>query len=119
MLVFLPGAPEIHRLRRLLEDGALPHGVVVHALHGELDAALQQQALEAAPQGRRKVILSTNVAETSLTIEGVRAVVDSGLARRSLFDPATGMSRLATVRISRSSANRCRVRFHSIRSNSA
>ncbi|MEY2855111.1 MAG: hypothetical protein RL030_2243, partial [Pseudomonadota bacterium] len=104
VLVFLPGAPEIHRLRRLLEDSSLPHDVAVHVLHGELDAALQQQALEAAPTGRRKVILSTNVAETSLTIEGVRVVVDSGLARRSLFDPATGMSRLATVRISRSSA---------------
>jgi ATP-dependent helicase HrpB len=104
VLVFLPGAPEIHRLRRLLEEGSLPRSVVIHVLHGELDASLQQQALEPAAAGMRKVILSTNVAETSLTIEGVRVVVDSGLARRSLFDPATGMSRLATVRISRSSA---------------
>ncbi|MGC4029464.1 MAG: ATP-dependent helicase HrpB [Steroidobacteraceae bacterium] len=103
VLVFLPGAPEIHRLRRLLEEAAL-RGVVIHALHGELDAALQQQALEAPPRGIRKLILATNVAETSLTIEGVTVVVDTGLARRALFDPATGMSRLATVRISRASA---------------
>lgn len=104
VLVFLPGAPEIHRLRRLLEEAA-PPGVVIHALYGELDATLQQQALEPSPPGVRKLILATNVAETSLTIEGVTVVVDAGLARRALFDPATGMSRLATVRISRSSAD--------------
>lgn len=103
VLVFLPGAPEIHRLRRMFEESA-PRGVIVHALFGEQQAGLQQQALEPAPAGQRKLILATNVAETSLTIDGVRAVVDTGLARRALFDPATGMSRLATVRISRASA---------------
>ena len=104
VLVFLPGAPEIHRLRRMLEDSGLPAGVTLHALFGEQEAALQQQALERAPAGRRKLILATNVAETSLTIDGVTVVVDSGVARRSLFDPVTGMSRLETVRISRASA---------------
>lgn len=103
VLVFLPGAPEIRRLQRLLEP-AVPPGVQVHALYGELAAEVQQQALRPAAAGRRKVILATNVAETSVTIDGVTVVVDTGLARRALFDPGTGMSRLATVRISRASA---------------
>jgi ATP-dependent helicase HrpB len=73
-------------------------------LFGDLDAAAQDAALVPSPAGERKVVLATNIAETSLTIAGVRVVVDSGLARRSLFDPATGMSRLETQRISRASA---------------
>ena len=104
LLVFLPGAPEIHRLRRLLEEQLPVRGIAIHSLFGEQEGDLQQQALDPAPAGMRKVILATNVAETSLTIDGVTVVIDMGLARRSLFDPATGMSRLATVRISRSSA---------------
>jgi ATP-dependent helicase HrpB len=103
VLVFLPGSPEIHRLRGALE-AAIRANVDVHALYGELDMESQQQVLQPAAKGRRKIILATNIAETSLTIEGVRAVVDSGLARRSLFDPSTGMERLATVRISQASA---------------
>jgi ATP-dependent helicase HrpB len=102
-LVFLPGAPEIHRLRAQLE-GQGTRDVVVHALHGEMRIESQQEVLEPDPRGRRKVILSTNIAETSLTIEGVQVVIDSGLARRSLFDPGTGMERLVTVRISQASA---------------
>ena len=103
VLVFLPGAPEIHRLRESLRD--LEHERVdLLALYGELDMDAQQQVLRPAAAGRRKLILSTNIAETSLTIEGVRVVVDAGLARRSLFDPGTGMSRLETVRISQASA---------------
>ncbi len=104
ILVFLPGAPEIHRLQRMLEEARVCDGIVIHKLFGEQDGELQQQALTPDAAGRRKLILSTNVAETSLTIEGVRVVIDLGLARRALFDPNTGMSHLATVRISRSSA---------------
>ena len=103
VLVFLPGSPEIHRLREALQD-LTARGFELCALYGELDLAAQQQVLRPAASGRRKVILSTNIAETSLTIEGVRVVVDSGLARRSMFDPGTGMQRLVTARISQASA---------------
>ena len=79
-------------------------------LFGDLDAAAQDAALAPSPAGERKIVLATNIAETSLTIEGVRVVVDSGLVRRSRFDPATGMSRLETQRISRASAEQRRGR---------
>ncbi len=103
-LVFLPGVPEIRRLQALLtEEAGLPAGIDVLALHGEMDARMQDAAL--APAGaRRRVILSTNVAETSVTVEGLRVVIDLGLARRSRFDPATGMGRLVTERVSRAGA---------------
>jgi ATP-dependent helicase HrpB len=104
VLAFLPGAAEIRRVLAQLEQGALPRDVLLLPLYGELAAAAQSAALAPAPPGRRKLILATNVAETSLTIEGLRVVVDSGLVRRSVFDPATGMSRLETQRISRASA---------------
>jgi ATP-dependent helicase HrpB len=108
VLVFLPGAREIHRVRALLE-GALPAGsstdrLQVLPLYGELSSEDQEAALMPARAGSRRVVLATNIAETSLTIPGVRVVVDSGLARRQRFDPATGMSRLETERISRASA---------------
>jgi len=102
-LVFLPGASEIHRLRSQLEAGGLS-GVDVHALYGEMSLDAQHRVLDPAPAGRRKLILATNIAETSLTIEGVRVVIDTGLARRSLFDPGTGMERLVTARISQASS---------------
>ena len=101
VLVFLPGAGEIRRVQERLaevEARVLP-------LYGELAAAEQDAALEPDAGGARRVILATNVAETSLTIPGIRVVVDSGLVRRSLFDPATGMSRLETQRVSRASAD--------------
>ena len=79
-------------------------------LYGDLAAAAQDAALQADPRGRRKVIVATNIAETSLTIDGVRIVVDAGLERRQRFDPATGMSRLETLRISRASADQRRGR---------
>ncbi|HTW37844.1 MAG TPA: ATP-dependent helicase HrpB [Steroidobacteraceae bacterium] len=108
VLVFLPGAAEIRRVQRLLESADVGPSVRVRALHGELPAAEQDEALAPGAPGTRKVILSTNIAETSLTVEGVRVVVDSGLVRRSAFDPASGMSRLVTGRISRASAEqRC------------
>jgi ATP-dependent helicase HrpB len=103
VLVFLPGAGEIRRTAARLQDAA-PPDVDVLPLYGDLAPGAQDAALAPAGPGRRKVVLATNIAETSLTIEGVRVVVDSGLERRSVFDPATGMSRLETQRISRASA---------------
>jgi ATP-dependent helicase HrpB len=103
-LVFLPGAGEIRRTHARLTEAGLPAGVELHALYGELAPGEQDQALAPARPGRRKVVLATNIAETSLTIEGVRIVVDTGLERRNVFDPASGMSRLETQRIARASA---------------
>jgi ATP-dependent helicase HrpB len=105
VLVFLPGAGEIRRVRQQLESAGLDESINVFALYGELSGAEQDAALEPAPPGQRKVVLATNIAETSLTIEGIRVVVDSGLVRRAVFDPSTGMSRLETQRISRASAD--------------
>jgi ATP-dependent helicase HrpB len=104
VLVFLPGAAEIRRVQSLLAD-AEEHDVRVMPLLGELSAAEQDAALAPGASGVRKVVLATNIAETSLTIEGIRSVVDAGLVRRSEFDPVTGMSRLVTRRISRASAD--------------
>ncbi|HTQ35641.1 MAG TPA: ATP-dependent helicase HrpB [Steroidobacteraceae bacterium] len=103
VLMFVPGSSEIHRLRAQLEQAGIA-GLDVHALHGELPLEAQHRVLAPAVGGRRKLILATNIAETSLTIEGVRVVIDTGLARRSLFDPGTGMERLVTARISQASA---------------
>jgi ATP-dependent helicase HrpB len=103
VLVFLPGAREIRRVQSLLEATPLA-GVAVLPFYGELSSEAQDAALAPAARGLRKLVLATNIAETSLTIPGVRVVVDSGLMRRARFDPVTGMSRLETQRISRSSA---------------
>ncbi|TVP46936.1 MAG: ATP-dependent helicase HrpB, partial [Gemmatimonadales bacterium] len=108
VLVFLPGAAEIHRTARELED--LPAGTEVHILHGSLARERQDRALAPAPPGRRKVVLASAVAETSLTIEGVRIVVDSGLMRVPRFDPSSGMTRLETVRVTRDAADQRRGR---------
>lgn len=109
VLVFLPGAPEIHRLRDIL-DPIVPPSVDVIALHGSLQPGEQDRAIEPSPPGRRKVVLATSIAETSLTIEGVKVVIDCGLTRRSRFSPRTGMSRLETIRVSRASADQRRGR---------
>jgi ATP-dependent RNA helicase HrpB len=103
-LVFLPGAGEIRRTQAALEEPGAPAGTDILPLYGELSPGEQDAALAPARPGRRKVVLATNIAETSLTIEGVRIVVDLGLERRNVFDPASGMSRLTTQRISRASA---------------
>ena len=105
VLVFLPGAREIRRVQSLVADSAADSSVRILPLFGDLSGDAQDAALIPAPSGVRKVVLATNIAETSLTIEGVRVVVDSGLVRRSVFDPATGMSSLETQRISRASAD--------------
>lgn len=99
VLVFLPGASEIERLAQRLQAS----DVELHRLHGTLPRIAQDRAIRPG-RGRRKVVLATNIAETSLTIEGIGVVVDSGLARKSRYSPRTGMSRLETVRISRASA---------------
>lgn len=110
VLVFLPGQGEIRRVQRLLEETSPPRGVRILPLYGELTGEEQDAAIRPSRPGERKVVLATNIAETSLTIEGVRIVIDSGLARRSRFDPATGMSRLEIVRISRAAAEQRRGR---------
>ncbi|ROL67192.1 ATP-dependent helicase HrpB [Pseudomonas chlororaphis] len=105
LLVFLPGQAEIRRVHQQLVE-ALGEGsdVLLCPLHGELDLAAQRAAIDPAPAGQRKVVLATNIAETSLTIDGVRVVIDAGLARVPRFDPGSGMTRLDTQRISRASA---------------
>lgn len=103
ILVFLPGSGEIRRLHQLLEE-ALPADVFVAPLYGDLSREAQDAAIRPAPAGRRKVVLATSIAETSLTIEGVRIVIDSGLHRVPRFDPVTGLTRLRTERISQASA---------------
>ena len=105
VLVFLPGQAEIRRVHQQLAD-ALGEStqVLLCPLHGELDLAAQRAAIDPAPPGKRKVVLATNIAETSLTIDGVRVVIDAGLARVPRFDPGSGMTRLDTQRISRASA---------------
>lgn len=108
VLAFLPGAGEIRRTLDLLHQGALPDGVRLHPLYGDLPAMAQDAAIAPSPVGERKVVLATSIAETSLTIDGVRVVVDSGVARVPRFSPRTGMARLETVRVSRASAEqRC------------
>ena len=107
VLVFLPGQREIRAVARQLAielDAEAQQDLVIAPFYGGLSLERQQQAMEPPPDGKRKVVLSTNVAETSLTIEGVQTVVDSGLVREAIFDPVTGMTRLATRRISRASA---------------
>ncbi|PNA98238.1 MULTISPECIES: ATP-dependent helicase HrpB [unclassified Pseudomonas] len=105
VLVFLPGQAEIRRVHQSLQEalGERPE-ILLCPLHGELDLNAQRAAIDPAPKGLRKVVLATNIAETSLTIDGVRVVIDAGLARVPRFDPGSGMTRLDTQRISRASA---------------
>lgn len=101
VLVFLPGQGEI---RRVAEQLQVPEDVRICPLYGDLSMAEQRRAISVSEPGQRKVVLATNIAETSLTIDGVDVVVDSGLERVPVFDPNTGMSRLNTVKISQASA---------------
>ncbi len=104
VLVFLPGQREIADAERQLAE--LPaNEIAVIALHGELPIERQSEALSPDPQGRRRVVLATNVAESSVTLPGVRVVIDVGLAREPRFDPSSGFSRLETVAISQASAD--------------
>jgi ATP-dependent helicase HrpB len=110
LLVFLPGAAEIRRAETLLRERAADPAIDVVALYGALEADVQDRAIAPAPPGRRKVVLATSIAETSLTIEGVRVVIDSGLARVPRYEPDVGLTRLETVRVSRASADQRRGR---------
>lgn len=101
VLAFLPGVAEIERTAERLGDLG---GVVLHRLHGSLDPGAQRAAIVPDPEGRRKLVLATSIAETSLTLDGIRVVVDSGLARRPRYDRAAGMTRLVTERASQASA---------------
>ncbi|WP_293876071.1 ATP-dependent helicase HrpB [Sphingomonas sp. UBA978] len=98
VLAFLPGVAEIERTAERL--ATLPEDIVIHELHGSLDPAAQRAAIRPEPDGRRKLVLATSIAETSLTLDGIRIVVDSGLARRPRYDRAAGMTRLVTERAS-------------------
>jgi ATP-dependent helicase HrpB len=104
VLVFLPGGAEIRRAAAILAD-RVPPGVRIETLYGDLPQHRQDAAIAPARTGMRKVVLSTPIAETSLTVEGIRTVIDSGLARAPRFSARSGMTRLETVRISRSSAD--------------
>ena len=110
VLVFLPGQGEILRTAGRLNERLRRSEVIVAPLYGALDPAQQDAAIAPAAPGTRKVVLATSIAETSLTIEGVRVVVDCGLARVPRFDPASGLTRLATVRVSRAAADQRRGR---------
>lgn len=110
LLVFLPGVAEIRRVETLLAEARLPASISVQPLYGDLPGAQQDEALRPSPAGRRKVVLSTSIAESSLTIEGVRVVVDSGYMRQPRFSPSTGMAKLETVRVSQASADQRRGR---------
>ncbi len=110
LLVFLPGAAEIRRTETQLKERVADKNVDIVALYGALDAREQDRAISPAPAGRRKVVLATSIAETSLTIEGVRVVIDSGLSRVPRYEPDVGLTRLETVRVSRAAADQRRGR---------
>jgi ATP-dependent helicase HrpB len=110
ILAFLPGAGEIRRTADFLGERIRDPNIDIVPLYGALDAGVQDKAIEPSPEGRRKIVLATSIAETSLTIEGVRVVVDSGLARVPRFEPGLGLTRLETVRVSRASADQRRGR---------
>lgn len=109
VLVFLPGEGEIRRMESLLQ-ARIPAHVDLRPLFGAMDLKAQRAAVAPSPQGRRKVVLSTSIAETSLTIEDVRVVVDAGLARRARFDPGSGMSKLVTEKVTKAEAEQRRGR---------
>jgi ATP-dependent helicase HrpB len=110
LLVFLPGAGEIRRTEELLKERVREANVDIVGLFGALDAREQDRAISPSPPGRRKVVLATSIAETSITIEGVRVVIDSGLARVPRYEPDVGLTRLETVRVSRAAADQRRGR---------
>jgi ATP-dependent helicase HrpB len=110
VLAFLPGAAEIRRTQTFLAERIHDASIEIVPLFGALDAAVQDRAIQPAPKGQRKVVLATSIAETSLTIEGVRIVVDCGLARVPRYEPDIGLTRLETVRASRAAVDQRRGR---------
>ena len=105
VLVFLPGQREIARVQATLEASTATHAADVLALHGELPIEQQARVLQPDEHGRRRVVLATNVAESSVTLPGVRVVIDSGLAREPFYDPNSGFTRLETANVSQASAD--------------
>ena len=110
VLAFLPGAAEIRRTQNLLAERIHDASIEIVPLFGALDASVQDRAIAPAPKGHRKVVLATSIAETSLTIEGVRIVIDSGLARVPRYEPDIALTRLETVRASRAAVDQRRGR---------
>jgi ATP-dependent helicase HrpB len=110
ILAFLPGQAEIRRVEERLAERISDQKVVLAPLYGAMDVKAQDVALRPVPNGLRKVVLATSIAETSITIEGVRVVIDSGLARTPRFEPGVGVTRLETVRVSRAAAEQRRGR---------
>jgi ATP-dependent helicase HrpB len=110
VLVFLPGQGEIREVEQRLAERLGGSGIEIAPLYGALDVRDQDRAIAPAPAGRRKVVLATSIAETSLTLEGVRVVVDCGVSRVPRYDPARGLTRLETVRVSLASADQRRGR---------
>ena len=110
VLAFLPGAAEIRRTENFLRERVQDASIEIVPLFGALNAAVQDRAISPAPKGTRKVVLATSIAETSLTIEGVRIVVDSGMARVPRYEPDIGLTRLETVRASRAAVDQRRGR---------
>jgi ATP-dependent RNA helicase HrpB len=110
ILVFLPGQGEIRRVAETLEARIRSPVIDIAPLYGALDSRAQDLAIAPAPEGRRKIVLATSIAETSLTIEGVRVVIDSGLMRVPVYEPDVGLTRLETVRVSRANADQRRGR---------
>jgi ATP-dependent helicase HrpB len=103
ILVFLPGTGDIHRVMESLDNGG--DNVSIHPLYGDLSFKRQQEAIMPHPKGMRKVVLATSIAETSLTIEGITVVIDSGFSRVPKYDPRSGLTRLETVRVTRDAAD--------------
>lgn len=110
LLVFLPGMADIRRLERVLVEAKLGPSVLIAPLHGDLPQTMQDLAVRPADPGRRKVVLASSIAETSLTIDGVQVVIDAGRLRIPRFDPRSGLTRLETVRVTRDSAEQRRGR---------
>ena len=113
LLVFLPGQGEIHRVEERLAKSLAKspnRSILIAPLYGAMDGRAQDRAIQSPPKGTRKIVLATSIAETSLTIDGVRVIIDSGLVRRPRFEPNLGISRLETVRVSRASADQRRGR---------
>lgn len=111
ILCFLPGVGEIRRVvEKIKGEPGLSEDIIVCPLYGDLDKREQDAAIQPAPAGKRKIVIATSIAESSITIDGVSVVIDSGLSRKSVFDSRTGMSHLETVRVSRASADQRRGR---------
>ncbi|MBP2000995.1 ATP-dependent helicase HrpB [Paenibacillus shirakamiensis] len=111
LLAFLPGVREIRRVeQQLLQSGELPSSIHIVRLYGNMTQQQQAEAIQKAPEGERKIVLSTSIAESSLTVEGIHIVVDAGLRRTQLFSSRTGMGKMTTIRAARDSADQRRGR---------